>query len=122
MSATIQQIVNYAASNAPAEWAQIINAATFVETLTADTIRVFDSKPVKSRTSRADMFAHGEIDNQVYASNLGSKVAEAGPINNDRLVVTSKRIDIVKNSRKMVVWITWYPLTGYGAKIAVYNR
>ena len=115
--ATITQVVNYAAANVPAEWATIINAANFTETLTGDTIRVFDSaKPVHTKTNRATMFAHGEINNQTWASNLGMNAAV------DQLIVTSKKIEIIKGNRKMVVFLTWHPNAGYSVKIAVYNK
>lgn len=116
--ATITQIVNYAAANVPAEWAAIINAATFEETLTGDTIRVFDSKkPVHTKINRSAMFAYGEINNQVWSSNL-----YGGAVAIDELVTTSKKIEIVKGNRKMLIVLTWYPNAGYGVKIAVYNK
>lgn len=115
--ATIDQIVNYAYNNTPFEWAELIDAATFVETLTADTIRVFDSvKNVSTSTPRATLFAHGEINDRSWASNLGMNLAV------DELIITSKKIEIVKGTRKMVVFLTWYPNAGYSVKIVVYNK
>lgn len=116
--ASITQIVNYAATNVPVEWADIINAATFAETLTDDTIRVFDSvKPVYTKVARVKMFAHGAVNNQVWSSNL-----YGGAVAIDELITTSKKIEIVKGSRKMLIVLTWHPNAGYSVKIAVYNK
>jgi len=117
MSATIQQVVDYAASNVPAAWGEIINACTFPDAncyALSGKIRILCSdKPVLRKANLDAVWAHGETETTGWASNHGWNGA------GDKLLTLGKCITIVKNNRTMRVFVKRIPGVGFTVTISV---
>jgi hypothetical protein len=117
MAATIQQIVDYAASIAPANWSDIIRAADFKDDIVENTFRVINSVKRVKGTKRNDVFCHGKITDRIWASNLyGMQIGV------DELIDLQAEYTLEKNGRKMCIYVTWYPNNWYSVKIVVHVK